>query len=105
MSRIFAVLLSFVCPISNVAAQNLISNGDFEVLRACPENVSGLASQGLHVSSPTTGTADVFSKCATGKVAIPDNFRGSQTAFSGDTYAGLYLFSPNNYRDYLKLTL
>ena len=38
-------------------------------------------------------------------MAVPKNFRGNQEALSGNSYAGLYLFSPNNYREYIQLPL
>ena len=70
----------------------------------CPKEVSSLAKNGIHLSSPTEGTTDIFSSCATGKVGVPRNFRGKQEPRSGDSYAGLYLFSPNHYREYIQLS-
>ena len=64
-----------------------------------------MAKNGIHLSSPTSGTTDIFSTCSTGKVAIPRNFRGHQEPYLGQAYAGLYLYSPNNYREYIQLQL
>lgn len=87
------------------SAQNLVKNGSFEELLECPKEVSSLAENALHLSSPTAGTTDIFSICSNGKVAVPKNFRGYQEALSGDAYAGLYLYSPNDYREYIQLPL
>jgi len=86
-------------------SQNLVRNGSFELLTECPKAVSSLAKNGIDLSSPTSGTTDLFSTCSTGKVSIPKNFRGRQDAHSGDAYAGLYLYSPNDYREYIQLRL
>ncbi|MEO0572401.1 MAG: OmpA family protein [Bacteroidota bacterium] len=107
MPRIIVLLLfyylteTFTC----FSQTNLVVNGGFEELTECPTEVSSLAKTVQHLSSPTSGTTDVFSTCSNGKVAIPKNFRGHQAAFGGDSYAGLYLFSPNDYREYIQLPL
>ena len=93
-----------VC-IGLLQSQNLVYNGGFELLTECPKEVSSLAKNGIHLSSPTEGTTDIFSSCAKGKVAAPKNFRGFQEPHSGSSYAGLYLFSPNHYREYIQLSL
>lgn len=92
---------TFVC----FSQTNLVVNGGFEELTECPKEVSSLANTAKYLSSPTAGTTDVFSTCSTEKVAIPRNFRGHQEALRGKSYAGLYLFSPNDYREYIQLPL
>ncbi len=104
MSRI-AAFLFFCFTYTCFTQENIVINGGFELLTECPKEVSSLAEHGIHLSSPTLGTTDIFSTCATGKVAIPKNFRGQQVAFMGEAYAGLYLYSPNNYREYIQLKL
>ncbi len=86
-------------------AQDLVKNGSFELLHECPKAVSSLAKNGKFLSSPTAGTTDIFSTCAVGKVSVPKNFRGKQHAKFGEAYAGLYLYSPNNYREYIQFSL
>jgi len=107
MPRIAVVL--FLCGLTKtftcLSQDNLVLNGGFELLTECPKEVSSLAKIGTHLSSPTLGTTDIFGACSTGKVAIPKNFRGHQDAFLGEAYAGLYLYSPNNYREYIQLKL
>lgn len=107
MSRI-AVVLIFCCltkTFTCFSQTNLVLNGGFEQLTECPKEVSSLAKIAQYLSSPTAGTTDIFSACSQGKVGIPKNFRGQQKAYSGEAYAGLYLYSPNNYREYIQLPL
>ena len=107
MSRI-AIVLIFYCLTKTdtcFSQTNLVLNGGFEQLTECPKEVSGLAKTAKYLSSPTAGTTDVFSTCSKGKIAVPKNFRGYQEALSGQSYAGLYLFSPNDYREYIQLPL
>ncbi len=101
------VVLIFSClgQSTPIFSQNLVKNGGFELLTECPEGVSSLARNGVHLSSPTAGTTDIFSTCSSGKVAVPRNFRGTQKALFGNAYAGLYLCSPNNYREYIQFSL
>ena len=86
-------------------SQNLVNNGGFEDLHECPKGVSSLAKIGVNLSSPTAGTTDIFSHCGSAKVGVPKNFRGTQNPKLGNTYAGLYLFSSNDYREYIQLSL
>ncbi|MGD1947765.1 MAG: OmpA family protein [Croceivirga sp.] len=83
----------------------MVLNGGFEQLTECPKDVSSLDEHAVHLSSPTSGTTDIFNTCAMGKVSIPRNFRGQQPTFLGESYAGLYLYSPNDYREYILLKL
>lgn len=107
MSRylFLAAVIFFANTLTGVSQENLVLNGGFELLSECPKEVSSLAKTAKHLSSPTLGTTDVFSTCATEKVGIPKNFRGTQSAYSGNAYAGLYLYSPNDYREYIQFTL
>jgi outer membrane protein OmpA-like peptidoglycan-associated protein len=103
ISPFFLVMSLLLC--IQGSAQNLVKNGSFEELLECPKEVSSLAKNAFHLSSPTNGTTDIFSTCSKGKVAAPKNFRGNQEPLSGDAYAGLYLYSPNDYREYIQLPL
>lgn len=96
------VFLSLQLPLT---AQNLIKNGSFEETSYCPNALSELANTALGISSPTAGTTDLFSRCGKGKVAVPKNFKGKQDPQDGDSYAGLYLMAPNDYREYIQFEL
>jgi len=98
LNTIVVLLLFYLTSFS----QNFIKNGGFENYKYCPKELSELAKTVVSVSSPTDGTTDLFSTCSTGKVAVPKNFKGEQEPFEGESYAGLYLMAPNDYREYIQ---
>ncbi len=74
-------------------AQNLVFNGDFEIMDTCPTAVSTPGDMQIERCtgwySPTTATSDYFNACNSGFVSIPSNVLGYQPAFSGNGYLGL----------------
>ena len=92
--------------VSNLSAQNLAPNPDFEFHSWCPSSWA-LPGDPLPCepwSSGTWGTTDYFNSCATpGIASVPDNFAGWQYALSGVGYTGVILKGINNgdYREYL----
>lgn len=94
----------------NVKAQNLVPNGGFESMAACP-NQPGQ----LYLAAPwdtLSASADLFSACANligncQSVNVPENFAGSVSAHNGNSYAGFMAYSAanNNYREYLQCPL
>src|SRR5690606_33467260 len=44
---------------------------------------------------------DYFNTCST-VMGIPDNFNGSQDSKFGEGYAGMYLYAPGDYREYMQ---
>lgn len=56
-------------------------------------------------SAPTLGTTDYFNECSRTKLGIPLNFKGKQQAYEGSAYAGLYLYAPKDYREYIQVPL
>lgn len=57
---------------------------------------------------PTLGTSDYFNACAVSTpMFVPQNFFGEQQAYSGNGYAGIFVFSNsiNNYREYIESQL
>tara|TARA_R110002167_G_scaffold103346_24_gene267441 strand:- start:3340 stop:4368 length:1029 start_codon:yes stop_codon:yes gene_type:complete len=55
-------------------------------------------------STPTFGSTDYFNACST-IMGTPDNFKGKQPAEFGEGYAGLYVYAPDDYREYLQVEL
>lgn len=92
--------------------QNLAPNSDFETYTACPTTIAEVSQVSPWIR-PTTGTSDYFNACWTSgavNVSVPNNFVGSQAAYSGNAYMGLISYSapsgtPNNYREYLQVAL
>ena len=101
-------LLPVFCFISLFAsAQNLVTNGDFELYSGCPNNYSQIDSA-FYWTSPTAPSTDYYNACdTTNFVGIPINVSGYQNAHSGMGYAGIYLYfnQTNNYREYLEVPL
>nr|WP_299384712.1 OmpA family protein [Allomuricauda sp.] len=97
--------LTIALSISVGAAQNLVHNGGFEDFVECPVSMSNLNGDTEYWSAPTLGTTDYFNECSRTKLGIPMNFKGKQEAYEGTAYAGLYLFAPKDYREYIQVEL
>ncbi|UII75027.1 OmpA family protein [Flagellimonas sp. HMM57] len=98
-------LFFFTLMFSSMVSQNLVHNGGFEDFVECPVKMSNLNKDAEYWSAPTLGTTDYFNECSKTKLGIPMNFKGKQDAFEGDAYAGLYLFAPKDYREYIQVKL
>ncbi|MCB0371645.1 MAG: OmpA family protein [Muricauda sp.] len=86
-------------------SQNLVRNGGFEEYTSCPVKMSNLNRDAEYWSAPSLGTTDYFNECSRTKLGIPMNFKGKQEAYEGSAYAGLYLFAPKDYREYIQISL
>ena len=84
--------------------QNLINNPSFENYVNCPEHLGNFDVDVQEWSTPTGGSTDYFNGCST-EMGTPKNFNGAQTADFGIGYAGLYLYAPDDYREYLQAEL
>jgi len=89
---------------ANGAGQNLVKNPSFEEYENCPTKLGNLKDDLLHWSIPTIGSTDYFNSCSTA-MGTPENFNGSQPSDFGKGYAGLYLYAPDDYREYLQAEL
>jgi len=92
---------------SSAFAQNLVTNGSFEQVYKCPGSYSvdrnGRIAPGW--VSPSSGTPDLFNSCSIGEASVPTNWAGKSKAFSGQGYAGIYVYlhgRPKEYREYLQ---
>lgn len=85
-----------------VSSQNLVLNPNFEKAKRCTASVGDFGSNVLFWSSPTYGTPDLFNSCSKTETGIPFNYNGFQNAFSGNKYAGFYLYTHDNYREYIQ---
>lgn len=84
--------------------QNLVKNPSFEEFVTCPSNLGSFNSDLITWSTPTQGSTDYFNTCST-TMGIPDNFNGSQHSKFGQGYAGMYLYAPGDYREYIQAEL
>ncbi len=100
----FRLLVCCVLVANLSAAQNYVLNPSFEDHINCPERLGNLDADVAHWSTPTEGSTDYFNACSE-KMGTPSNFKGKQPSDFGRGYAGLYLYAPNNYREYLQVPL
>lgn len=100
ISSVFFFLVSF-----SVGAQNLVSNGSFEAFTVCPKEMGNLAKDVRHITVPTRGSTDYFNECGEADMGAPKNFKGEQKPFMGQGYAGLHMYAPNDYREYIQFEL
>lgn len=97
-----------------VNAQNLIPDSSFESNKFVPMDFSAVNAS-YSWSIPSWGTSDLFCKCDRqtkinrdkiySEVDVPQNSMGEQYAHSGNCYAGIFVFSHGNYREYLQTAL
>ncbi|MGB5555124.1 MAG: OmpA family protein [Flavobacteriaceae bacterium] len=85
-------------------AQNLLKNPSFEAFVNCPKALGNFDEDVKAWSTPTEGSTDYFNACSEA-MGTPENFNGSQPADFGKGYAGLYLYAPDDYREYLQAEL
>ena len=85
-------------------AQNMIPNPSFEDYDNCPVQLGNFYADVTLWSTPTLGSTDYFNGCST-IMGTPKNFNGEQEAYFGKGYAGLYLYAPGDYREYLQVAL
>lgn len=103
--KLFEILpLLFVLCVTISGAQNLVKNPSFEDFVSCPMQLGSFNTDVLNWSTPSEGSSDYFNGCSK-VMGTPKNFNGSQPADFGVGYAGLYLYAPNDYREYLQAEL
>lgn len=100
----FKFILVFLYLPLVVSGQNLVKNASFEDFVNCPTKLGNLKDDLPDWSIPTIGSTDYFNSCSTA-MGTPENFNGSQPSDFGKGYAGLYLYAPDDYREYLQAEL
>lgn len=88
----------------SATSQNLIPNPSFEEYAACPVRLGNFDADVAQWSAPTEGSTDYFNACSKA-MGTPENFNGRQPADFGAGYAGLYLYAPDDYREYIQVPL
>ena len=81
-------------------AQNLVKSPSFENLLGKPGNRGQFNSHVIHWETPNLGTTDLFNKDSN-RVGYKNEF-GYQEAHHGTSYAGIYVYSYDNYREYIQ---
>lgn len=93
-------LLFFLIITLNLSAQNLVLNPSFEDHIVCPESIGQFNYSVKNWSTPNFASTDYFNSCSETVGTI--NYNGSQTPRTGKGYAGLYVYSDKNYREYVQ---
>jgi hypothetical protein len=89
-------------------AENLVANPSFEDFHDCPTDVS--QPYRLHFwHNPKPSTSDMHNVCNTGRVGVPDNAVGTQSAHHGFGYGGFIAGLPEDefvaWSEYLQVPL
>lgn len=93
--------LMLFCFLSGMAiAQNLVNNPGFEEFNSCPEEFGSLKNDVPFWTQATDGSTDYFHNCSP-EMPIGENFIGEQLTYEGEGYAGMYMYGPKDYREYL----
>ncbi|WP_052188144.1 OmpA family protein [Cellulophaga sp. Hel_I_12] len=104
--KIFFKLLYVFFGLANFLgqSQNLVKNPSFEAYHQCPKEYGSLSLDATDWKIPSLGTTDYFHTCSQ-ELPVENNFIGSQLPFDGDAYAGMYMYAPNDYREYITASL
>ena len=100
-------------PVIVCNSSNLVPNPSFESYTNCPDSAGSELDYAAPWYPPTDGTPDYYNACAplVSGFSVPSNWTGFQNAFSGQAYAGGYVYAPgggnatNSYREYLQTPL
>lgn len=102
---IFLIIFS----VSKVSGQNFVPDSSFERNSAVPILLSSLNMNGSW-HNPTKATPDLFCECdkklkESSEAQVPRNPMGIQKANTGKCYAGIYMLSHHDYREYIQTQL
>lgn len=102
MKKLICIFMLFLAT-ARSDAQNLVLNGDFEIYSSCPVALSMIDSATFWSNATNNGTPDYFHYCGNPLFAgVPQNAIGYQSPYTGEGYAGLYLWQGgNNYREFM----
>lgn len=74
------------------------------MFKNCPTEFGCLEKEVLSWYQPTGGNTDYFNSCSLDSFGL-NNFIGNQDPFEGQGYAGMYVYAPRDYREYLTAEL
>lgn len=101
-------VLLFLFPVF-VQAQNLVPNPGFEHFAYCPGGYVQIKDKSPLSSwfSANRGTPDLYNSCGFGAADVPRNWAGTSDAFEGSGYAGIFLYTSQEYfyREFLEIKL
>ncbi|WP_034060315.1 hypothetical protein [Lacinutrix jangbogonensis] len=96
-------MLLFLFLFGSINAQNLVLNPSFEAYINCPIVIGSFNRDVQNWSTPNSGSTDYYNSCKTERgLKGLENYNGSQKARTGKGYAGIYVFTDDNYREYVQ---
>lgn len=98
MKLILTLLICFIMKFT--IAQNLVVNPSFEDNINCPESIGQFNYSVKNWSTPNFASTDYFNSCS--KTVGTINYNGQQMPRTGKGYAGIYVYSDKNYREYVQ---
>ena len=98
MKQLTVISLLLLSSFSN--SQNLVLNFSFEDYTNCPYIIGQFNSSVQDWSTPNFASTDYFNNCSETIGYI--NYNGRQKARTGEGYAGIYVLSDQNYREYIQ---
>lgn len=84
--------------------QNRVKNPGFEDFAQCPTTFGLLEDNAPNWGVATSGSSDFFHSCSK-EMSVGKNFIGYQMPFHGEGYAGIYMYGPKDYREYMTASL
>lgn len=105
MFKLLKTIVLILVSLQMAMAQNFVPDSSFEHNKYIPVILSSIGANNSW-SAPTMGTTDLFCECGKkdkeiSEAQVPNNPMGVQKANSGKCYAGFYLFSHHDYREFL----
>lgn len=101
IAKYLPLALSFL--VTSLSAQNLVHNPGFKS-DECVDSIANFTNIPFWQEA-NKGTGELFNNCHKKLTGIPQNFNGYQTAKLGNSYAGIYVYSMFDYREYITATL
>ena len=108
IKQILLLLIIIFCN-DKLGAQNFVADSSFERNSGIPTLLSSLNMNGAW-HNPTKATPDLFCECSKklqeiSEAQVPNNPMGIQKANTGKCYAGIYMLSHHDYREYIQTQL
>ncbi len=102
--RIYLFTLFAFSLLLQANAQNLIKNPSFETTHKCSNKTGNFYLDVKDWFVPSEGSTDYFNDCGE-EMNTSQNFIGRQSVYDGSSFAGFYMYGPDNYREYITATV
>ena len=97
---IIVTALLFLLSLKVLSQPNLVPNPSFEVIDTCWVGPAILTNIN-YFNWFTFSSADIYSNCMLSGYYVPQNYLGFQYPVSGNNYAGIQTYNPQDIKDYI----